>query len=96
MDLDKYNEYYNYLYSFYSWPNVVLPFLGGFFTDKVLWLTRRFELLCLLNQRFLEQLGIRRMSVLFAGLVALGQLIFAIGLSFEVRYPDTTYIFLGG
>ncbi|CAB4053954.1 Major facilitator superfamily domain-containing protein 1 [Lepeophtheirus salmonis] len=47
------------LYSVYSWPNVILPIVGGYLIDAVV--------------------GLRVGSVLFAGFVLLGQLIFAAG-----------------
>ncbi len=52
------------LYYIYSWPNVILAFIGGFLLDKVT--------------------GVRKGSMLFCGLVALGQLIFSIGCQFKI------------
>ena len=37
---DQFGTYSNLLYTVYSIPNVVLPFLGGFFVDKVSGRTR--------------------------------------------------------
>ena len=39
-DLNLTNTQYGLLYSIYSWPNVVLPFLGGYLVDRVLGLRR--------------------------------------------------------
>uniref|UniRef100_A0A1B6D2G0 Lysosomal dipeptide transporter MFSD1 n=2 Tax=Clastoptera arizonana TaxID=38151 RepID=A0A1B6D2G0_9HEMI len=47
------------LYSWYSWPNVVLCFIGGFLIDRVF--------------------GIKFGTILYAGIVVLGQIIFAYG-----------------
>lgn len=47
------------LYAWYSWPNVILCFIGGFLLDRV----------------FGTQLG----TILFATLVLLGQIVFALG-----------------
>jgi MFS family permease len=33
--LDTFNNDFNLLYSVYSWPNVLLPFFGGFLADKL-------------------------------------------------------------
>ncbi len=52
------------LYYIYSWPNVILAFIGGFLLDKVT--------------------GVRKGSMIFCGLVALGQLIFSIGCQFKI------------
>jgi MFS family permease len=58
----QFNTNFNLLYSVYSWPNVILPFFGGYFADL---------------------LGVRLMGVVFTGLIALGQLITAVGSSIE-------------
>ena len=50
---------YQFLYSFYSWPNVVLSIFGGYLLDRVF--------------------GIRLGTLIFSGLVCLGQLVFALG-----------------
>jgi hypothetical protein len=54
---------YNLLYSVYSWPNTILPFFGGYISDK--WL------------------GIRASTIMFAVLVACGQ-VRIYGLKFEI------------
>ncbi|KAL0274102.1 UNVERIFIED_CONTAM: hypothetical protein PYX00_006612 [Menopon gallinae] len=51
------------LYAWYSWPSVVLCFIGGFLIDRVF--------------------GIRLGTSIFAGLVVLGQLVFALGAVFN-------------
>lgn len=33
MGQKRYNLLYNALYSVYSWPNVILPLFGGYFSD---------------------------------------------------------------
>lgn len=33
--VDTFNNDFNLLYSVYSWPNIVLPFFGGYFSDKL-------------------------------------------------------------
>ncbi|XP_069677136.1 lysosomal dipeptide transporter MFSD1-like isoform X1 [Periplaneta americana] len=48
-----------YLYSWYSWPNVILCFVGGFLIDRVF--------------------GIRLGTVIYATLVVIGQIVFALG-----------------
>lgn len=51
---------FSLLYTVYSIPNVILPFFGGYFVDR---------------------LGVRTCMLVFAVLIAVGQLTFAIGLS---------------
>lgn len=50
---------YANLYSWYSYPNVILCFFGGYLIDSVF--------------------GIRLGAIIFAGLICLGQVIFAGG-----------------
>ncbi|XP_071453924.1 lysosomal dipeptide transporter MFSD1-like [Hetaerina americana] len=52
-----------YLYSWYSWPNVILCFVGGFLIDRVF--------------------GIRLGTVIYATLVFIGAVIFALGGIFD-------------
>lgn len=52
-----------YLYSWYSWPNVVLCFVGGFLIDRVF--------------------GIRLGTIIYASLVVVGQIVFALGGVFD-------------
>lgn len=47
------------LYAWYSWPNVVLCFFGGFLIDRIM--------------------GIRLGAIVFAGIIFIGQLVFATG-----------------
>ncbi len=47
------------LYAWYSWPNVILPIIGGYLMDTVF--------------------GIRLGTVIFAGIICVGQFIFAAG-----------------
>jgi MFS family permease len=54
------------LYSIYSWPNVILAFIGGFLIDKVT--------------------GVRKGSLIFCGLVALGQLVFSFGCQYKIYW----------
>jgi MFS family permease len=51
-DASSFSFKYNLLYSLYSWPNVVLPFLGGWLSDKlgVRLMTVVFICLCSLGQ----------------------------------------------
>ncbi|CAB3386415.1 Hypothetical predicted protein [Cloeon dipterum] len=58
-DLQLTTTEFVYLYSWYSWPNVVLCFVGGFLIDRVF--------------------GIRLGTVIYAFLVVVGQLVFALG-----------------
>nr|CAD7398538.1 unnamed protein product [Timema cristinae] len=58
-DLGLTTSEFVYLYSWYSWPNVVLCFVGGFLIDRVF--------------------GIRLGTVIYATIVVIGQLIFALG-----------------
>ncbi|XP_063236220.1 major facilitator superfamily domain-containing protein 1-like [Bacillus rossius redtenbacheri] len=58
-DLGMSTSQFVYLYSWYSWPNVVLCMVGGFLMDRIF--------------------GIRLGSVIFATLVVMGQLVFALG-----------------
>lgn len=51
---------FSLLYTVYSIPNVILPFFGGYFVDR---------------------LGVRTCMLIFAVLISVGQLTFAIGLS---------------
>lgn len=51
---------FSLLYTVYSIPNVILPFFGGYFVDR---------------------LGVRTCMLVFAVLISVGQLTFAIGLS---------------
>jgi len=53
---------FSLLYSVYSFPNTVLPFLGGFMVDK---------------------LGVKLMTLIFAGCILVGQCIFAFGTSIK-------------
>lgn len=57
MDITTY-EFAN-LYSWYSWPNVILPVLGGYLMDSVF--------------------GIRLGTVIFAGFIIIGQIMFSMG-----------------
>lgn len=34
-ECNRYNSYYPWLYSIYSFPNFILPLFGGFFIDKI-------------------------------------------------------------
>lgn len=53
---------FSLLYTVYSIPNIVLPFFGGFFIDK---------------------LGVNICLIVFACAIAIGQVVFAIGLSIK-------------
>ena len=57
---DDYEFYFSLLYTLYAIPNVILPFFGGYFVDK---------------------LGVRMCLLIFASLIAVGQVIFSFGLS---------------
>lgn len=57
---NEYENDFSLLYTLYAIPNIILPFFGGYFVDK---------------------LGVRMCLMIFAGLVALGQVIFCLGLS---------------
>ncbi|CAG0904006.1 unnamed protein product, partial [Cyprideis torosa] len=63
-DMDVSTPQFASLYSWYSWPNVVLCFIGGFLLDSVF--------------------GIRLGTMIFAGIVVLGQLVFAAGAFFNM------------
>ena len=62
MGKKRYSLLYNSLYSVYSWPNVILPLLGGYFSDVF---------------------GVRLTTVIFALLILIGQIIFAVGITIE-------------
>lgn len=61
-DPSEYETYFGLLYTLYAVPNVILPFFGGYFVDKI---------------------GVRLSMLIFASLVALGQVIFSFGLLLE-------------
>ncbi|XP_073986739.1 lysosomal dipeptide transporter MFSD1-like [Rhodnius prolixus] len=70
---------FSYLYSFYSWPNTILCFVGGFLIDRIF--------------------GIRIGTVLYALIVFIGQLIFALGSlldSFNVMLLGRLVFGIGG
>lgn len=62
MDSSQFETYFSLLYTLYSVPNIVLPFFGGFFVDK---------------------LGPKICLIIFAGFIAAGQVIFALGLNIK-------------
>ncbi|KAG8237883.1 hypothetical protein J437_LFUL017174, partial [Ladona fulva] len=62
-DMSLTTSQFVYLYSWYSWPNVVLCFVGGFLIDRVF--------------------GIRFGTVIYATLVVIGAVIFALGGIFD-------------
>jgi MFS family permease len=69
MSVEEYTGLYNWLYSAYSWPNVILPLLGGILSDR---------------------LGLRLGNLIFATLVTLGQVVFALGMT--LSGTDTNWI----
>ncbi|GAB6020184.1 hypothetical protein CHUAL_002904 [Chamberlinius hualienensis] len=58
-DMGVSSSQYMMLYSLYSWPNVIMCFIGGFLIDRVF--------------------GIRLGAIIFAIIILIGQIIFAMG-----------------
>lgn len=70
------------MYTIYSLPNAILPLVGGVLNDK---LGKR-ERELTLNLLFLPSinfLGYRSMTLVFMGLILLGQSVITLGLKFE-------------
>jgi MFS family permease len=67
---NAFNSNFNLLYSVYSWPNIILPFFGGYISDK---------------------LGVRLMGVVFMLLIAVGQLMVALGSSYITTNPQAAW-----
>jgi MFS family permease len=60
--IEDFEFYFNLLYSLYSFPNIILPFIAGILIMK---------------------LGARFMFVFYSIFIALGQLLFALGVQYE-------------
>ncbi len=59
---DDFETYYSLLYTIPSFPNIILPFFGGYFVDT---------------------LGAYKCMVVFISVIAVGQVVFAFGLSIK-------------
>lgn len=87
-DMDLSTSQFVYLYSWYSWPNVIMCFIGGFLIDRCYNLyffylyILYFVSYCFLIFFFLNiysVFGIRLGTIIYALLVVVGQILFASG-----------------